>query len=356
VHQCRVGYSAEKEGKEMIRFDIPEPDFNHFRDVLLLKRYERVPLAEFWIDEKFPEALLGRKIEGEEDWIEFRSRLGFDFHTPGIAYFRGPSSVEEKARSYHFESAGIIHDEAEIERYPWPKPSGETFREIDILQEKLPRGMKCVLAFDAIHQTSWELVGFVPFMTGVIERPDFIRNIIEKIGESFLKLVREIPKHAVIGAVVLADDSAYRSGTMLPPDFLRENIFPWYKKYARILHEAGIPVIFHSDGNLMEVIPDIIDAGIDALHPIEPEAMDILEVKRRFGDRLCIIGNISLAGVLARGTPEDVKKEARARMEALAPLGGYCLSSSNSIPPNVPIENFLAMIEAVHQYNREKFG
>jgi uroporphyrinogen decarboxylase len=133
---------------------------------------------------------------------------------------------------------------------------------------------------------------------------------------------------------------------------LRKYVFPYYKKMAGVCHSHGMPVIYHSDGNLWSVMDDIIDIGINAIHPVEPKGMDIRELKRKVGDRLCLIGNIDLGSTLTRGTPDDVEAEVKQRIKEIAPGGGYCVGSSNTVTNYVPLENYRAMIESVFRYGR----
>ena len=95
----------------------------------------------------------------------------------------------------------------------------------------------------------------------------------------------------------------------------------------------------------LKFVPDLIEAGIDALHPIEPEAMDIFSVRKQFGAGLCLIGNVDVGSVLIEGTREDVRREVERLVSFFSDQGGFVLSSDNSVPPNVPIENFKALID-----------
>jgi uroporphyrinogen decarboxylase len=124
------------------------------------------------------------------------------------------------------------------------------------------------------------------------------------------------------------------------------------EELASIAHNAGMPFILHSDGKLWSVLDDLISLGLDALHPIEPKAMDINRVKQRYGDQLALFGNIDLSYTLTRGTPDEVREEVRRRIRDLAPGGGYAVGSSNSIAHYVPLENYNAMREATFEYGR----
>ena len=98
------------------------------------------------------------------------------------------------------------------------------------------------------------------------------------------------------------------------------------------------------------ILEDPIGCGFNALQPIEPRAMDIVELKRDYGGRLCLVGNTDLSFTLTLGTPEDVRAEVRERIRGVAPGGGYCVGSSNTVTNYVPLPNFRAMLETTFQY------
>lgn len=139
---------------------------------------------------------------------------------------------------------------------------------------------------------------------------------------------------------------------MVSPDVLRRYVFPWYARMVRLAHQCGKIAIYHSDGRLWKVLDDIIACGFDALHPIEPKAMDIVDVRRATAGKLSLIGNIDLDYPLTTGTPEAVRAQVRERIAALARGGGYLVGSSNSIPDWVPVQNYVAMLQAAFDYGR----
>ena len=110
--------------------------------------------------------------------------------------------------------------------------------------------------------------------------------------------------------------------------------------------------LYHSDGQLYDVMDDIIDCGFCAIHPCEPASMDIAELKRQYHPRLCVCGNIDLDSTLTLGTPAEVEEEVKMRIRTLAPGGGYCCGASNSVPEYVPFDNYIAMIETVKKYGK----
>jgi uroporphyrinogen decarboxylase len=105
-------------------------------------------------------------------------------------------------------------------------------------------------------------------------------------------------------------------------------------------------VFLHSCGNVQAVIPDLIELGLDILHPIQPEAMDILELRNEFGHRLTFCGGLGTQNLLVNGSPRDVADEVRRLKQEMGRQGGYILEPGITIQADVPLENMVAMIDA----------
>lgn len=175
---------------------------------------------------------------------------------------------------------------------------------------------------------------------------------------------RELTKKAIEGAKAEIDagfliirggldDMAGKEGPYLAPRFYEKFIFPNVAKLARAIHNMGGKLLVHSDGDLRPILDGLVGSGIDALHSIDPSSgMDLHQVKERYGDRICIFGNVDCAWTLTRENVEKVIAETRSCIDRAAPGGGYVLSSSNVIHAYVPVENALAMVEAGHRYGR----
>jgi uroporphyrinogen decarboxylase len=146
--------------------------------------------------------------------------------------------------------------------------------------------------------------------------------------------------------IVTTDDIAFGQALFFSPQVFRELVYPRFERLAR---KITIPWLFHSDGNVTELLDDFVALGIRAIQPVEPAAMDIREVKRRYGDRLCLCGNVDM-DLLARGTPAQVDETVRGLIRDVAPGGGYIVTSGNSLAHYVRPENAIAMSEAVHRY------
>jgi uroporphyrinogen decarboxylase len=117
--------------------------------------------------------------------------------------------------------------------------------------------------------------------------------------------------------------------------------------------ELGLYVIKHTDGNIWPIIDMIIDSGIDCLDPIDPQAgMDLAEVKEKYGHRVAIKGNVDCAQLLTFGTPQEVIEVTKGALRQGMPGGGFILSSSNSIHSGVKPENYIAMVQTLHEFGK----
>jgi uroporphyrinogen decarboxylase len=143
------------------------------------------------------------------------------------------------------------------------------------------------------------------------------------------------------------DDIAYKTGPFCSPAAFREFMLPAMQRSAEAI---TIPWVFHSDGNLMPILDDILSLGPAGLHPIEPGPMDLAEVKAYCGDRVCIIGNVSVDR-LSAGSPDEIRHIVRSCIATGGPGGGYMISSSNSIPSYARPENVQAMVDAIREYS-----
>jgi uroporphyrinogen decarboxylase len=137
----------------------------------------------------------------------------------------------------------------------------------------------------------------------------------------------------------------------MSPQHFQTFVLPYLKKSIDTAHDLGVPYIKHTDGNILAILDMLIEAGSDAIDPIEPAAgMDIGEVKARYGDRIAVMGNVDCSFVLTQGTPQDVVEAVKETIAKASPGGGHILASSNSIHPTVKPQNYKVMVETARQF------
>jgi uroporphyrinogen decarboxylase len=154
-----------------------------------------------------------------------------------------------------------------------------------------------------------------------------------------------------IVALWSGDDMGFKTSTLISPQHLRQYILPWHRRCAELAHKHGKFYILHSCGNLKTIMSDLTDdVGIDAKHSFEDVIQPVEEFHQQWSGKVAAIGGVDM-DLLARGTEENVACRIRQILETCAPAGGYAAGSGNTIANYVPIENYLAMIEAVNKFN-----
>ena len=231
----------------------------------------------------------------------------------------------------------------------WELAAQLDFSKFDGVQEYLPAGMKIIALSGKILTLTWMLMGFENFAVNLITNPGFVAGVMEKVARIQLDGVRQAASVPNVAAIWAVDDIAFNQGPLISPEDLRKYLFPWYEDLGQCCHDHGLFFFFHSDGVLWDLMEDLIALGVDALHPIDPTCMDIEEAKERVGRRVTLIGNVSTE-LLECGTPEDIAELTKRRLRKLAPGGGYCLGSGNSVPDWAQIENYRAMVDTGLRY------
>jgi uroporphyrinogen decarboxylase len=149
-----------------------------------------------------------------------------------------------------------------------------------------------------------------------------------------------------IDAIGMSEDYGSQQSLLISPRHWREFIKPRLGRLVGRIRGAGKQAYIHSCGHVLPLIGDLVEIGVTMLQPLQPEAMDIFEVKRRFGKDLCLMGGISTQHTLHRGSVEDVTGEVRECLDRMAAGGGYVMAPAKPILPGVPLENAVALIDA----------
>jgi len=333
------------------------PDYTRVLTALRRGQPDRVPLLELIVDPEIKAAYLGRPISSPADDIEFWYRAGYDCITvypdsPTIWFYnssRNDTVIEDSytadgTRRWASEGKGLIQNWEDLEKNPLPTLDQLDFSYFEKAGRYLPSGMGLIGAWGDIFTYTWEAMGFEQFAISLSSQPDFVAHLFQQLGRLAVQICEALLSYDVVKAIWYSDDLAYGSGLLVSPVIYRQHLFPWLKQIGNLCQRAGRPFIFHSDGVLWKVMDDIIDCGFNALQPIEPNAMDIREVKRRYGDHFCLIGNVDV-DILSRSTPDIVRQQVRNLLRDVAPGGGYCLGSGNTVPNYVDLDNYRALLE-----------
>lgn len=267
--------------------------------------------------------------------------------------------VEHEFGSYQ-EFASFPLSEAtslqELAAHPWPQPDWWDFSAIPNLLETLDPQHNLYWRFriGSVFEIAWALRGMQEFLIDLPSQPEFAKYIMERLSEVYIENTRRVLELAGdrIDMVYFYDDVATQNSLMISKTMWREFVRPHHVKLVELAHSFGKKVMYHCDGAVYPLIPDLIEMGIDLLNPIQPDAkgMDSKRLKDEFGDRLCFHGGIDIIKTLPRGTREDVLAEVRERVDVLGKGGGYIMCSSHHIQGDTPLENVLAMYDPKLRY------
>lgn len=199
-------------------------------------------------------------------------------------------------------------------------------------------------------KVSWRRRGSMQnLLMDYVLNPQMVHDM-ANIAVEFDKTAIDIIAEIGADVVTMPGDLAGEDTTIMSPEHYREYIKPYHRQLVDYAHQKGLKIIKHTDGNMWPILDDFLEVGFDGVHPIQPQCMDIGEVKAHLAGRMCVLGNIDCRNLLVTDTEVDVEINVRETIEKAAPGGGYIISSSNSIHPNVVPENYIAMVRATHKY------
>ena len=163
--------------------------------------------------------------------------------------------------------------------------------------------------------------------------------------ETWMAKAEMLKKHGGLDGFALCSDYCFNEGPFLSPDMFAEFITPYLKELIARYRAMGFYTIKHTDGDIRPILDQLVDSGPHALHSIDPQAgVDIAEVKRQYGDRLCLIGNVN-CGLLQSGTPDEIRENVRYALRHGMPGGGYIFSTSNCVYTGLPLERYEIMLD-----------
>ena len=340
-----------------------KPDFERFRQALSHKETDRVPLAEVGIGYGIQSQFLGYEVRSEDTaaQIRFWEKAGYDYIPIIVSLITGGKITEESKitrilkqmvldknpeetdpKAWNLEYTSFIHEREDFNKFPWDSASAIDYTMLEEASDLLPEGMKVIAISGKIFTLTWLLMGFQNFSLKLLLEPDLVADVFAKVAEIQFSALDTILSKDYVGGIWLIDDLAFGTGPMISPQAFRKYLFPWYRKIATRCHEAGRLVIMHSDGDLISLLPDLIDIGVDLIHPMDPTCVDIFKVKKEFGGKISLAGNVPNE-MLQNGTVAEIEEYTKKLIKGCAAGGGYVLGSGNSVPDWSKFENYLAM-------------
>ena len=249
-------------------------------------------------------------------------------------------------RPHHLEKPALA--EPSLDGFTWPSID-ELWNE-ELVLEQIEAGEaegKFIVASTGfgIFERSWTLRGFENAMMDMLLHPEFYEALLDGILNVHLQLIERLGALPV-DAILLSDDWGDQRGVIMGPELWRQFIKPRAQQYFAAVHAHEKWTFQHCCGSIFEIIPEVIEIGLDVLESLQPEAMDVYEIKRRYGRDLRLWGGLGTQQLLPFGTPAEIRAEVARLREELGAGGGYILAPAKPLMPEVPTENAVAAVEA----------
>jgi len=325
---------------------------------------DTVPTFELVIDRKVRDGL--KPGLSYEDFCEYLDLDAVCYHELAFNQYE---TVDEARQIYRdqwgaiqqFSAAGdmpvprepAIKSEKDLDTYVPPDPDlPYRFREIEKMVKRF-KGEKAVICgvrpFASVKDS---LRGEVNLFKDMVKNPELVERMNQITADYYSRYVKNLID-AGVDVIIETADWAITQAPMVSPALTERFIIPGLRQIVQDCHRHGVPCLKHTDGNIWSIFDMIVATGVDGVHPIDPLAgMDLGEAKARYGDKICIMGNVDCGDLLSFDTGEAVRQAVKECVRKAGKGGGYICMSSNSIHGAVKPENYAAMIKAVREYGR----
>ena len=298
---------------------------------------------------------------GRTEWWKVQSRstparmwrwIGED----GVAteIFGRRFKVQENALGSYEENIpalGGAQSLADIQAHRWPDPDWWDFSPVKSVISDMNQAQRRHIRFrmGSVFELAWQLRGMEAFFTDLASDPAIPTYMLERITDIILEVTRRLFREAgeEVDMVYFYDDIGGNQSLLISKKMWRTFIRPCHQKLIDLAKQHNKQVMYHTDGAVRPLIPDLIEMGVDVLNPIQPGApgMEPIGLKRDFGAELSFHGGVDIVGLLPKGSPAEVREAARQLVRELGSEGGYIMAGSHHIQCDTPLENVIALYE-----------
>jgi len=257
----------------------------------------------------------------------------------------------DTAEEGYFIRESPLGASADLDAYSWPDPwVPDLLADAERTRASVGEGAFVVpnLGF-ALFERAWSLRGFEALLFDLAADPGYVAELLDRITDIQLVLVGRFIDLGVDGGY-FGDDYGAQAGLLFSPLTWRSLVKPRLARLFAPFVERGLPVLMHSDGRIGEILPDLVEIGLTALNPVQPEVLDHAWLHSTFGQRLAWYGGVSTQTVLPRGTPDEIREAVAACRASLAPGGtGLLLAPSHRLMSDIPLANVEALVAAFEE-------
>ncbi len=203
------------------------------------------------------------------------------------------------------------------------------------------------LDFGLLFERAWYLRGMTNLLMDFHNNPSFVEDLLDSLVDYYVRSIEIISIYQEIDAVCLIDDYGIQQNMVMAPDMWRRFFKPRLARIVSTLKTYGFIAHLHSCGNISDIIADVVEIGVQVLDPLQPEAMDVWEIKSRFGKQLLLLGGFSTQQTIPYGTKEQVRRHVEKCLKVLGKGGGYVAFNGIPLQTDVPLENILTIIDVL---------
>jgi uroporphyrinogen decarboxylase len=340
---------------------------------LNLQQPDRVPVTDSLFRKDWYDQLLGRHptIYDPVDCTELAALLGMDATL--LTYGGYPGVASEDVGEQYESEWGVVYGRTDM---GWPGDHSMEFKvrtpeALDHFHppdpnapwrmDRIKRGVDMASKYDLAVITgvrgpfahaAWHFVGMQDLCMCILEDPEFVSRAVRLNTDFNLEICSRMAESGC-DVFWITEDLGSNNQPLINPKQYRELFLPHLREVVQHIRSLGKVVVLHSDGYILPFLPDLVSTEINGLNPLQRSAkMDIAEVKRKFGDKICLVGNVDNYNVMELGTPADVEAAAKECIRAAARGGGLILASDHTLHEGCTLENARALIAAAHNWGQ----
>jgi uroporphyrinogen decarboxylase len=343
------------------------PDFNNILNAVLRRPHPRIPLYEHIIDPSIMEKVLDSEFtvlyEGDQkermqyfsEYCHFFKEMGYDT----VSFECLITSVMPNSGALYFHRPPAIKNRKDFDGYPWDDIPDMFFDKYSddyiMLGKAMPPGMQGIGGpGNGVFECIQDVVGLSNLCLIASDDEELYRQLFFRMGEVFYNIwTRFLERFSDIYTVCrFGDDLGYKSSTILRPEEIRTLLVPQYKKIIDLVHSYKKPFLFHCCGNIFSIMDDLIDtAGIDGKHSNEDEIAPFSAWLEKYSSRIALFGGADMS-LICSSKEDEVRKYVQEVMEYSHDYPGFAFGTGNSVPDYMPVENYLAMVEAAREFRK----
>ena len=344
-------------------------DYRHMLAVAANQRPQRLPIYEHIISIETMEqvlnqpfgALAGGSAADVDEFFHQYCRFWQVMTYDTVSFEVCITSILPDGGAIMGGRPGPIQTRADFERYPWAELPARYWKlarsQFEALRGAMPTGMLGVGGVgNGALEISEDLVGYEYLAYMQADDPDLFRDLYTRIGDLMSTIWQQfLAEYADLFVICrMGDDLGFKTSTLVSPAIIRAHIIPQYKRVIDQIKAKNKPFLFHSCGKIFPIMEDVITLGINAKHSNEDIIAPFDTWIERYGDRIGLLGGVDV-DILCQKTPAQIVEEVYQRASRFRRnANGYALGSGNSIPHYVPVEGYLAMVEAAQKIRMDE--